>query len=177
MAMVGFWNQRSRRHQLAASRCALRTAPRPFCSLARKYSLRSMPADQAGPAPVSTSTPKSSRNSISSRISSMRRLSSGDMALRLSGRLKLSQAIRSAIRRVATSEFLSVTGQHPDNQCAFLALPGGDGKRLLRLVGFLREFAAGHGLRAGVQRPLLPVTDHSLASCRFTMRHRGPSSA
>src|SRR5690348_13490741 len=55
-----------------------------------------MPADQAVPSPVSTSTPTSSRNSSCSSTRNIWRLSFGLMALRFSGRLNLTQAMRSA---------------------------------------------------------------------------------
>src|SRR5205807_8564946 len=51
--------------------------------------------DVAVPAPVSTSTPTSSRNSRSSRTRSICRLSVGLMELRFSGRLDLTLAMAS----------------------------------------------------------------------------------
>jgi hypothetical protein len=58
-----------------------------------KYSLRSIPADQASPSPDSTSTPTSSRNSSSSINRFIWRLSLGLMQLRFSGRLNFTQAM------------------------------------------------------------------------------------
>src|SRR5579863_1848692 len=91
--MVGFWYQRNRRHHPYASAWLRRTAPKPFASVSRKYSLRSIPADHASPSPDSTRTPTSSRNSSSSSTSIIRRLSVGLMQLRFAGRLNLTHAI------------------------------------------------------------------------------------
>jgi hypothetical protein len=69
-----------------------------------------MPADQAVPSPVSTSTPTSSRYSSSSRISPMRWLSLGLMQLRFSGRLNFTQAMRFSTVKVAVSLISVMTG-------------------------------------------------------------------
>jgi hypothetical protein len=68
MAIVGFAKLRNRRHcQNAASRRTLRWTCSGALSTSRKYSLRSMPAENASPAPVSTTTPHaSSASSVSS---------------------------------------------------------------------------------------------------------------
>src|SRR2546430_16551808 len=101
--MVTFWYQRSRAHHAYASRCEWRTPFRPCASVSRKYSLRSMPADQAVPSPVSTSTHRSSRNSRSLMTRSICRLSFGLMQLRFSGRLNFTQAIPSLTRTATVS--------------------------------------------------------------------------
>src|SRR6266403_1766864 len=101
--MVTFWYQRSRAHHAYASRCEWRTPFRPCASVSRKYSLRSMPADQAAPSPVSTSTPTSSRNSSSLMTRSICRLSFGLMQLRFSGRLNFTHAIPSLTRTATVS--------------------------------------------------------------------------
>src|SRR5581483_8387780 len=65
-------------------------------STSRKYSLRSMPAENESPAPVSTSTPTSSFASSSSSTSTISALSVGFIALRFSGRCSSTQAMPSS---------------------------------------------------------------------------------
>ena len=86
MAMVGLGNIRSMRshHSLAMRRLMWRSAS--VSSTSWKYSLRSMPEQKAGGAPVTTSTRASRSRSTSVRTSIISRCISGFMALRFSGR-------------------------------------------------------------------------------------------
>src|SRR4051794_18996930 len=86
------------------SRRALRWTCSGASSTSRKYSLRSIPAENASPAPVSTSTPASSSASSVSRTSIISALSLGLIALRLSGRFSVTHAIRSSTRTSTVSQ-------------------------------------------------------------------------
>jgi hypothetical protein len=81
------------RCRLRAALC--RIAPRPFGLGSRgKYSLRSMPADQASPSPVSTSTLHVlAEFEVGTITRPIWRLSFGLMQLRFSGRLNFTQAM------------------------------------------------------------------------------------
>lgn len=98
MAMVGLSQLDSRFH--CHSALALRTfactAALPVASTSRKYSLRSMPAENASPAPVSTSTRQRSSPSRWSSTRTISSLSAGFIALRLSGRFNVTQAMPSS---------------------------------------------------------------------------------
>src|ERR1700730_13079794 len=70
--------------------CARASGDRP--SVARKYSLRSMPEEKDSPAPVRTNTPQRSSVSIVSRTASISAASAGLIALRFSGLFIVTQA-------------------------------------------------------------------------------------
>src|SRR3954454_19641101 len=86
------------------SRRTLRWTCSGASSTSRKYSLRSIPAENASPAPVSTSTAASSSASSASRTSIISALSLGLIALRLSGRFSVTHAIRSSTRTSTVSQ-------------------------------------------------------------------------
>src|SRR3954447_21690808 len=105
IAIVGFGNTRSIRHcQSMLSRRTLRWTWSGAASTSRKYSLRSIPAENESPAPVSTSTAASSSASTSSSTSIISALSVGLIALRLSGRFSVTHAIRSSTSTSTVSQ-------------------------------------------------------------------------
>ena len=65
-------------------------------SVSRKYSLRSMPAANESPAPVSTKIPQRSSVASASTVSRISTLSFGLIALRLSGRFSVTHAMPSS---------------------------------------------------------------------------------
>src|SRR5258708_3817630 len=116
--------------------------------LARKYSLRSMPAEKASPAPVSTSTPQRSSVSSASMVSSISWVSGGFMALRLSGRLRLTQAMPSS----NSTNTLAPQGDCGSELLAGLSSPAGCASRRRSPVAFQHRRAPTsaaflHGLR------------------------------
>jgi len=97
IAIVGFAYERSIRIcQSPLSRRTLRWTWAGPPSISRKYSLRSMPAENASPAPVSTTTPAASSASSVSSTSIISALSVGFIALRFSGRFNSTHAIASS---------------------------------------------------------------------------------
>src|SRR6266545_1556100 len=105
MAILGLRDQVS--NSVAQRRCAVAARKRAAGSLSvsRKYCLRSIPALQLLPAPVSTMTLVSSSVSNPNRISSISMWSVGLIALRFSGRLNVIHVIPSSSVSTSTQVY------------------------------------------------------------------------
>src|SRR3979411_1590454 len=149
MALVGLGEYVDRRHcQLALTRLMRAHSIADLSWLARKYSLRSMPAEKASPAPVSTRTPQRSSVSSASMVSSISWVSGGFMALRLSGRLRLTQAMPSS----NSTNTLAPQGDCGSELLVVMSSPAGCASRLRSPVAFQHRRAPTsapflHGLR------------------------------
>jgi hypothetical protein len=105
IAIVGLAKLRSRRNcQVPLSQRTLRCTCSGAPSTSRKYSFRSIPAENDSPAPVSTSTPTSSSASSASSTSNISRFRVGLIALRLSGRFSVTQASPSSTSTATVSQ-------------------------------------------------------------------------
>src|SRR3954447_6723932 len=182
IAIVGFGNTRSIRHcQSMLSRRTLRCTCSGASSTSRKYSLRSMPAENESPAPVSTSTAASSSASTASSTSIISALSRGLIALRLSGRFRVTHAIRSSTRTSTVCQrpfsliggsmrgARRVRGVAAEEQMA--AVVPAEAERLARLNALLEQVAATNAFqreRLSDRVPLATLDD--LATLPFTTK-------
>ena len=88
------------------SRRTLRWTWSGAASTSRKYSLRSIPAENDSPAPVRTTTPASVSASSVSSTSSISAFSFGFIALRFSGRLSATHAMPSVTSTATVSHVI-----------------------------------------------------------------------